>query len=66
MLSRPGRIPLLVAAFMLAACDQSDPPTAPATVAAIPIAAHASAGGAERSVDERLFDVTGSLFGVPR
>ena len=64
MLSRPERIPLLVAVIALAACDRSDTPTAPATVAAIPPAAQSSAGGAERWVDERLFDVSGSLIGV--
>ena len=62
MLSRPSKIPLLVAVLALAACDRSDAPT-PA-VAAIPTAAQSSAGGAERSVDERLFDVSGSLIGV--
>jgi len=49
---------------VLAACDASGTPTAPAALAAIPTAAQSSAGGAERWVDERLFDVTGSLFGV--
>ena len=64
MLSRPSRIPLLVAVLALAACDRSDTPTAPATVAPIPTAAQSNDGGAERSVDERLFDVSGSLIGV--
>ena len=64
MLSRPSRIPLLVAVLALAACERSSTPTAPATVAPIPTAAQSSAGGAERSVDERLFDVSGSLIGV--
>src|SRR4029453_6298499 len=64
MLSRPSRIPLLVAVLALAACERSSTPPAPATEAPIPTAAQASAGGAERSVDERLFDVSGSLIGV--
>ena len=64
MLSRPNRIPLLVAMIALAACDRSDTATAPAAVAPIPTAAKSSVGGAERSVDERLFDVSGSSIGV--
>jgi hypothetical protein len=64
MLSRPSRIPLLVAALALAACDRSDTPTAPAAVAPIPTTAQSSVGGAERWVDERLFDVAGSSIGV--
>jgi hypothetical protein len=64
MLSRPGRIPLLVVAIALAACERSETATAPAPVAAVPTAAQSSAGGAERWVDERLFDVSGSLIGV--
>jgi hypothetical protein len=56
MLSRPSRIPLLVAVLALAACERSTPTA--------PTAAQSSAGGAERSVDERLFDVSGSLIGV--
>jgi hypothetical protein len=64
MLSRPSRFPLLVAVLALAACDRSDRPTGPATVAPIPTAAQSSAGGSERWVDERLFDVSGSLVGV--
>ena len=64
MLSSITRVPLLVAVLVLAACDRRDAPTAPATLAAIPAAAQSSAGGTERSVDERLSDVTGSLFGV--
>ena len=64
MLSRPNRIPLLVAVLALVACERSDTPTAPLAPLAIPAVAQSSAGGAERSVDERLFDVTGSLFGV--
>ena len=61
MLSRPSRIALLAAVIALAACERSDAPTAPAPLAA---AARSSADGAERSVDERLFDVSGSLIGV--
>ena len=64
MLSSITRIPLLVAVVALAACDGSETPTAPATLAAIPSAAQSSASGAERSVDERLFDVSGSFVGV--
>lgn len=64
MLSRPSRIPLLVAALAIAACDRSSTPTAPATAAGIPTTAQANAGGAERSVDEWLYDVAGSLIGV--
>jgi hypothetical protein len=48
----------------LAACEQTDTPTAPAPATTIPTTAQSSAGGAERSVYEALFDVTGSLFGV--
>src|SRR5262245_30431422 len=64
MLSRPNRIPLLVAVLAIAACDQSNTPTAPATAATIPTTAQSNAGGAERSVEERLFDVSGSFVGV--
>ena len=64
MLSPLTRIPLLVAAFALAACEQTDTPTAPAAVAAISSTAQSNAGGAERWVDEHLYDVSGSLFGV--
>ena len=64
MLSRPSRIPPLVAVAALAACERSETPTAPAPVAPLAIAAESNAGGAERSVDERLFDVSGSLIGV--
>jgi len=64
MLSRPSRIPLLVAVLALAACDRSDTPTAPASVPALSSAAQSNTGGNERSVDERLFDVSGSLIGV--
>ena len=64
MLSRPNRIPLLAAVLMLAACERSATPTAPAIPGAIPSAAQSAAGGAERSVDVRVFDVTGSLIGV--
>lgn len=64
MLSSTTRIPLLVAVLALAACERSDTPTAPAPVATIPTTAQSTAGGAERWVDERLFDVTGSFFGV--
>jgi hypothetical protein len=64
MLSSPARIPLLVAVLALAACERSDSPTAPATPAPIPATAQSSAGAAERWVDENLYDVTGSFFGV--
>jgi hypothetical protein len=64
MLSRPSRIPLLVAVIALAACDQSNTPTGPVPPAAASPAAQSSAGGAERWVDERLFDVSGSSIGV--
>jgi hypothetical protein len=64
MLSPLTRIPLLVAVIALAACEQTDTPTAPAPVATIPAVAQSNTGGADRWVDERLFDVTGSLFGV--
>src|SRR5262245_35269590 len=64
MLSRPNGIPLLVAVLAIAACDQSNTPTAPATAATIPTTAQSNAGGAERSVDEWLYDVAGSLIGV--
>ena len=64
MLSRPNRIPLLVAMIALAACERSDTPTAPATLGAIPTAAQSNAAGAERSVAEWLYDVAGSLIGV--
>jgi len=67
MLSSRSRIPLLVtgvALVALAACKDSAMPTAPAPVAPISTAAKSSTQGAERSVDERLFDVAGSLIGV--
>ena len=64
MLSRPSRIPLLVAGLAIAACDRSSTPTAPATVAPIPTTAQSNEGGAERAVDEWLYDVAGSLIGV--
>jgi len=64
MLSSTQGISLLVAVLALAACERSDTPTAPALVAATSTAAESNAGGAERWVDERLFDVTGSFFGV--
>jgi hypothetical protein len=64
MLSSKTRIPLLVGVLALAACEQSDTPTAAAEVAAIPTAAQSNTGGAEHWVDERLFDVSGSLIGV--
>ena len=64
MLSHPGRIPLLVAVMALAACERSATPTAPAPAAALVNAAESNAGGAERWVDERLFDVSGSSIGV--
>lgn len=62
MLSSTTRIPLLVAVLALAACERPGTPTAPADPR--PVAAQASAGGAERWVEERLFDVAGSLIGV--
>jgi hypothetical protein len=64
MLSSTTRIPLLVAMLVLAACERPDTPTAPTPVAAIPTAAQSNTDGAERWVDERLFDVSGSFFGV--
>lgn len=64
MLSRLSRVSLLVAVIALAACERSDAPTAPAPPADVPTATQSSAGGAERFVDERLFDVAGSLIGV--
>ena len=64
MLSSTTRIPLLVAALALAACERPDTPTAPAPAAPISTTAQSNTGGAERWVEERLFDVAGSLFGV--
>lgn len=68
MLSSTARIPLLVlavAAVALAGCDGSATPTAPAASAAEALArALASAGGADRIVDENVYDLTGSLVAV--
>ena len=63
MLSSTTRIPLLVAVIALAACDRSDTPSSP-TTAPISTSAQSNAGGAEGWVEENLYDVTGSLFGV--
>src|SRR5687767_14458351 len=64
MLSSARRIPLrfaLIALAALAACDSGDSPTGPLASRAEPSATSlSSSNGAERSVVEALYDLTGS------
>ena len=63
MLSSASRIPLCVAfgaVAVLAACDSGDRLTAPPARVAAPASALFQTGGAERSVQEALYDLTGS------
>lgn len=65
MLSSAPRIPLLVAAIALAACDSSASPTAvPNSRAEQPMGALSSVGGAERIVEESLYDMSGSNYAI--
>jgi hypothetical protein len=68
MLASTTRIALLVttvAVVALAACDGSATPTAPAASAAeAPARALASADGADRIVEENVYDLTGTLVAV--
>ena len=65
MLSFASRIPLrfaLVAIVVLAACDSGDSPTAPLATRVEPSGASlSSSGGADRSIDEALYDLSGSF-----
>lgn len=63
MLSSASRIPLCVAfgaVAVLAACDSGDHLTAPPARVAAPASSLVQNGGAERSVEEALYDLTGS------
>jgi len=68
MLSSTTRIPLLVtavAAVVIAACDGSATPTAPARSATgAPTRALASAGGADRIVDENVYDMSDTFTAI--
>ena len=65
MLSSATRIPLLVAAIALAACDGSAAPTAvPNSRAEQPVGALSNVGGSERIVEESLYDMSGSSYAI--
>jgi hypothetical protein len=63
MLSSASRIPLCVAVAVavLAACDSGDHLTAPPARVAAPASSLFQNDGAERSVEEALYDLTGSF-----
>ena len=65
MLSSAHRIPLFVAVIALAACDSSAGPTAvPNSRAERQAGALSSVGGAERIVEESLYDMSGSYYAI--
>ena len=62
MLSFARAVSLLSTLVVLAACDATDSPTAPSATPIHPQLASASqSGGSERTVDENLYDLAGSL-----
>jgi len=62
MLSFSRAVSLLSTLVVLAACDATDSPTAPSATPIHPQLASASqSGGSERTVDENLYDLAGSL-----
>ena len=65
MLPSTPRIPLLIAAIALAACDGSAGPTAVLNSRAEPpVSALSSVGGAERIVEDTLYDMSGSNYAI--
>ena len=65
MLSSAPRIPLLIAAIALAACDGSAGPTAvPNSRAEYAPGALFSVDGAERILEESLYDMNGSYYAI--